>query len=125
MHSRRAPSRSAPPLNCGVRRHSFEGIAMALPDMTDAEILQVAIPIMDNLMDASTHIDYARHVRDFGDRAKATLDEAQFRRICEQYHGERGTFAGRELLGILRRPNSVVVVWRQRFTKAPGEYLAE
>jgi hypothetical protein len=96
---------------------------MALPDMTDAAILQVATPIMDNLMDASTHVDYARHVRDFSARAKATLDEARFRRVCEQYQRERGSFGGRKLLGILRRPGSVV--WRQRFTNAEGEYLAE
>jgi len=99
--------------------------AVTLSEMTDAEVLEVAIPIMDNLMDASTRIDYTRHARDFSDRAKAGLDEARFRHVCEQYQRERGIFAGRELLGILRRPNGVVVVWRQRFTKAEGEYLAE
>jgi len=98
---------------------------MALSDLSDAAILQVAVPIMDNLMDASRHIDYARHVRDFSDRAKASLDEVRFGQICDQYQRERGTFTDRELLGILRRPTSVVILWKQRFTKAQGEYLAE
>jgi hypothetical protein len=98
---------------------------MGLSDLGDAELLKIATPIMDNLMDASTHIDYERHVRDFSERAKASLDEANFRRICEHYQRERGYFADRALLGILRRPGSVIVVWKQTFTKAPGEYLAE
>jgi hypothetical protein len=98
---------------------------VTLTDLNDEELLEVANSIMNNLMEASTHLDYAGHVRDFSDRAKASLDEAQFKRVCEQYQRERGYFAGRDLLGILRRPQSVVVVWRQRFTKAEGEYLAE
>src|SRR5688572_28623123 len=98
---------------------------MKLSDLSDTELLNVAAPIMDNLMDASAHIDYERHVPDFSERARASLDEAQFRHICETYQRERGHFANRTLLGILRRPGSVIVVWKQTFSKAPGEYLAE
>jgi hypothetical protein len=98
---------------------------MRLADLPDAELLAIANPIMDNLMDASTDRDYARHVRDFSDRAKQSLDEATFLRICQQYRQERGFFTTRELLGILRRPHSVVLVWRQQFSKAEGQYLAE
>jgi len=35
---------------------------MDLAQKSDAEILAVVDPIMDNLMDASTAIDYDRHV---------------------------------------------------------------
>ena len=98
---------------------------MSLSDLSDAELLKVAVPIMDNLMDASTHVDYKRHVRDFSERAKASLDESQFLRICEHYQRERGYFADRSLLGILRRPESVVIIWKQTFTEAQGDYLAE
>lgn len=103
----------------------MEVAAMALFDLNEAELLKVAERIMDNLMDASSEIDYERHVRDFSDRARATLDEPRFRHVCQQYQQERGHFASRELIGVLRRPNSAVFVWRQRFTKAPGDYLAE
>jgi hypothetical protein len=33
--------------------------------MSESEILAIASPIMDNLMQASTDIDHERHVRDF------------------------------------------------------------
>jgi hypothetical protein len=98
---------------------------MALQDLSDEEILRVAGPIMDNLMDASTHLDYGRHVRDFSERVRAMLDEPRFRAVCEQYQRDRGQFGRRELMGILRRPHSIIVTWKQWFTKAEGEYLAE
>jgi hypothetical protein len=41
---------------------------MTLENMSDDDILRVANPIMDNLMDASTVIDHERHIRDFSDR---------------------------------------------------------
>ena len=36
---------------------------MNFETMSDKEILGIATPIMDNLMDASTRIDYEAHVR--------------------------------------------------------------
>lgn len=68
---------------------------------------------------------YERHVRDFTDRAKSMLTAERLRQICESYQREKGFFGERELLAILRRPSSVVIVWKQRFTKVPGQYLAE
>ena len=41
---------------------------MNFEEMTEQEILDIANPIMDNLMDASTSIDHERHVRDFNKR---------------------------------------------------------
>jgi hypothetical protein len=41
---------------------------MSLESMSDSQILAIANPIMDNLMDASTAIDHERHVRDFTPR---------------------------------------------------------
>jgi hypothetical protein len=35
--------------------------------MSDEDILGVANPIMDNLMEASTVIDHERHTRDFSE----------------------------------------------------------
>jgi hypothetical protein len=98
---------------------------MDLSRRTDAEILSVADPIMDNLMDASTAIDYDRHVRDFTDRLKSCLSKKQLEWICQDYQSTKGYFADREFVAAFRRPDSVAVVWRQRFTKQPGDFVAE
>jgi hypothetical protein len=96
-----------------------------LAQKSDAEILAVATPIMDNLMDASTAIDYERHVRDFTDRLKNVLSRESLQAICEHYQSTKGFFAEREFIAAFRRPDSIAIIWRQRFTKQTGEFVAE
>jgi len=96
-----------------------------LAQKSDDEIMKVVNPIMDNLMDASTAIDHGRHVRDFTERAKNIVTKEHLQRVCEKYQREKGFFSKRELVAIFRRPQSVAVVWRQWFTKASGEHVAE
>jgi hypothetical protein len=96
-----------------------------LAQKSDAEILAVVNPIMDNLMDASTSIDYERHIRDFTDRLKCILSKESLRAICEDYQSTKGFFAKREFVATFRRSDSIAVVWRQWFTKQPGEFVAE
>lgn len=98
---------------------------MVLAEKTDQDILDVVDPIMDNLMDASAAMDYERHVRDFTDRAKGALSPEAFECICSEYQRVKGFFAKREFVAVFRRPESVAVVWRQHFTKAVGEFVAE
>jgi hypothetical protein len=98
---------------------------MNLAKKSDAEILAVATPIMDNLMEASTAIDYERHIRDFTARAKSTLSKEKLQLICEQYQSTKGFFAKRELVAVFRRPDSVAIAWKKWFTKQPGEFVAE
>jgi hypothetical protein len=98
---------------------------MELAQKSDDEIMKVVNPIMDNLMDASTAIDHERHVRDFTDRIKAIVTKEHLQKVCEKYQAERGFFSKRELVAVFRRPQSIAVVWRQGFTKVPGEFVAE
>jgi len=67
---------------------------MTLERMSDEEILHIANPIMDNLMDASTAIDHARHIRDFSDRMKTLVTRSTFgrsvRNISERKAISRG-----------------------------------
>jgi hypothetical protein len=98
---------------------------MDLAQKSDDEILRIVNPIMDNLMEASTAIDHERHVRDFTNRAKGMVRAVYFGQVCRKYQEEKGYFAKREFALIFRRPESIVVVWKQWFTKAPGEHIAE
>jgi hypothetical protein len=93
--------------------------------MSDAEILAIADPIMDNLMDASTAIDYERHIRDFTDRAKSVLSRELLEFICRDYQSTKGFFTKREFVAVFRRPDSVAFIWKQSFSKQAGEFVAE
>lgn len=98
---------------------------MELTTKSDAEILAIADPIMDNLMGASTVIDHARHVRDFTDRLKAIVTKDYLEKVCKQYQSEKGFFGVRTPVAIFRRPHSIAIVWKQQFTDSPGDYVAE
>jgi hypothetical protein len=98
---------------------------MDLSQKSDAEILSIANPIMDNLMDSSTAIDYERHIRDFTARLKSVLSKERLEWICQDYQSTKGFFAKREFVAAFRRSESVAVVWKQGFTKQPGELVAE
>ncbi|PCK07803.1 MAG: hypothetical protein COA42_12500 [Alteromonadaceae bacterium] len=98
---------------------------MNFEEMSEAEILDVANPIMNNLMEASTEIDHEKHVRDFTDRAKAIVTKEHLARVCKKYQAEKGVWLARELVAVFRRPDSVAVIWKQFCSKSKGEYVAE
>lgn len=98
---------------------------MNFEDLSDQAILEIATPIMDHLMEASTRIDYEAHVRDFSDRMKKIVTKEYLRKVCEQYQAEKGFFAERQPVAVFKRPDSAAIIWKQRFTKAKGEFVAE
>ena len=98
---------------------------MSFTEMSDKEILNIVEPIMDNLMDASTEIDHERHIRDFSDRMKNIVTKEHLEKVCRKYQEEKGYFSEREFVSLFKRPEAVAVIWKQRFTKAQGEFVAE
>jgi hypothetical protein len=83
---------------------------MTLESMSDEEILHIANPIMDNLMDASTAIDHARHIRDFSERMKTLVTKEYLQKVCEKYQREKGYFSRREPVAVFKRPGAVAII---------------
>jgi len=98
---------------------------MDFEKMSDKEVLDMANRIMDNLMDASTRIDHEAHIRDFTDRMKNIVTKEYLQDVCEKYQNEKGYFSDRQPVAVFKRPGSAAIIWRQSFTKAKGEYVAE
>ncbi len=98
---------------------------MSFEEMSEEEILNIANPIMGNLMDASTDINHENHVRDFTDRLKGIVTQDYLQRVCKKYQTEKGFFSNREVVAVFKRPDSAAIVWKQQFTKAQGDYVAE
>ena len=98
---------------------------MQLSARNDAEILAVADPIMDRLMEGSNRIDHAMHVSDFTERLKSMVSEAGLERMCTDFQSRSGLFSHRELVAIFRRSDSVAIVWRQYATETDDEFVAD
>ena len=93
-------------------------------EMSDDEIMAIATPIMDNLMQASTDVDHERHIRDFSDNMKAIVTRENLEKQCREYQQELGFFARREMVGIFRKKSDVRIFWRQWYTKSDDEFIA-
>ena len=98
---------------------------MNLANLSDEEILKIANPIMDNLMQGSTEINLEKHTRDFTDRLNKIVTKDHLEKVCKRYQSEWGFFSEREYIAIFRRKNSVALVWKQKCTKTTDEFVAE
>lgn len=98
---------------------------MNFEKMSEKEILGIATPIMNNLMGASTEINYENHIKDFSDRLKSMFSKEYFQKVCTQYQAEKGFFTERQFVEIFKRPDSAAIIWKQFFSKAEGEFVAE
>jgi hypothetical protein len=98
---------------------------MELANKSDEKILEIANPIMDNLMEGSTEINHEKHTRDFTDRMKSIVTKDYLEKVCKRYQAEWGYFSKREFVAVFRRPSSVAIVWKQWCTKQDGEFVAE
>lgn len=98
---------------------------MSFEEMSENEILKIANPIMDRLMQASTEINYERHIKDFTFRLKNIITKEYFQEVCDEYQADKGFFSERTHVAVFKRPDSVAIVWVQFFTKTQGEFVAE
>ncbi len=62
---------------------------------------------------------------DFTDRLKNIVTKEYLQKVCEKYQAEKGYFSTREVVAVFKRPASVVIIWKQYFTEAKGEFVAE
>ncbi|WP_027158165.1 hypothetical protein [Methylobacter luteus] len=92
--------------------------------MSESEILAIANPIMDNLMQASTDIDHERHIRDFTDQLKAIVTKENLEAQCKEYQAKLGFFAEREFVAVFRKETDAAIFWKQKYTKSNGEHIA-
>ena len=96
---------------------------MSLLEKTDEEILEIANPLWDDLVESSNNKDYLGFVKHF---SKAMLLAASEVEIGKQWtNNEMLTSLSRErvFFGCLRRNNHISVLFKQKSDKVPGEFL--
>ena len=93
-------------------------------EMSESEILAIANPIMDSLMQASTDIDHERHVKDFTDQLKTIVTKENLEAQCKEYQTKLGYFVEREFVTVFRKETDAAIFWKQKYTKSNGEHIA-
>lgn len=92
-------------------------------DKTDAEIRAIADPLWRDLVKHSNDGKYGEFVRNFSASLALAMDQVVAGHQFAHSELARSLAADADYLGIIRRGEHVTVLYRQRSTKKPGEWL--
>lgn len=96
---------------------------MNIIDKTDDEILAMATPLWRELVKSSNEGKYGEFVRHFSSSFALAMDQVAAGHQFANSELARNLSEDFDALGIIRRGEHVTVLYRQRSTKKPGEWL--
>lgn len=92
-------------------------------DRTDEEILSLANPLWRDLVRNSNEGKYGEFVKNFSSSFARAMDQVAAGHQFANSELARSLSEDVDPLGIIRRGEHVTVLYRQRSTKKPGEWL--
>jgi len=92
-------------------------------DKTDDEIRAIADPLWRDLVKHSNDGKYGEFARNFSASLALAMDQVVAGHQFANSELARNLAADADFLGIIRRGEHVTVLYRQRSTKRPGEWL--
>ena len=96
---------------------------MNIIEKTDSEIRAVADPLWRDLLKASNEGKYPEFVKKFAKSLALSMNEVVVNHQFANSELARNLADEADYLGIIRRGEHVTVLYRQRSTKKPGEWL--
>jgi hypothetical protein len=92
-------------------------------EMTDKEIFAIADPLWRDLLKASNEGKYGEFAKHFSSSLALSMDQVALNHQFAHSELARSLSDDVDPLGIIRRGEHVTVLYRQRSTKKPGEWL--
>jgi hypothetical protein len=96
---------------------------MNIVDKTDEEILAIARPLWRDLVKSSNEGKYGEFARNFSSSLALAMDQVVAGHQFANSELARSLSEDFDSLGVIRRGEHVTVLYRQRSTKKPGEWL--
>ena len=96
---------------------------MNITEKSDDEILEIANPFWDNLIQCSNKKDYSGFTRDFSAQMLYGANEVEIGKQWSNNELLISLSSNKIFIGCLRRNNLVTVLFKQTSNKLPGEYL--
>jgi hypothetical protein len=106
-----------------VTAATAEPSSLNIVDKTDDEIRAIADPLWRDLVRHSNDGKYGEFVRNFSASLALAMDQVVAGHQFANSELARNLAADADYLGIIRRGAHVTVLYRQRSTKKPGEWL--
>ena len=96
---------------------------MNIVDKADEEILAIAKPLWRDLVKSSNEGKYGEFARNFSSSLALAMNQVVAGHQFANSELARNLAEDADSLGIIRRGEHVTVLYRQRSTKKPGEWL--
>ena len=96
---------------------------MNIIDKTDEEILAIADPLWRDLVKYSNEGKYGEFAKNFSSSLALAMDQVVAGHQFANSELARNLSEEVDSLGVIRRGEHVTVLYRQRSTKKPGEWL--
>jgi len=96
---------------------------MNIVDKTDEEILAIATPLWRDLVKSSNDGKYGEFARNFSSSMALAMDQVVAGHQFANSELARSLSEDFDSLGVIRRGQHVTVLYRQRSTRKPGEWL--
>ena len=102
---------------------AVESVRVNIVDKTDEEILALARPLWRDLVKASNEGKYGEFARNFSSSFALAMDQVAAGHQFAHSELARSLSEDFDALGTIRRGEHVTVLFRQRSTRKPGEWL--
>jgi hypothetical protein len=96
---------------------------MNLLEKTNEEILEIADPLMDELVASSNKRDYLGFIKHFSKEMLMGANEIEMGKQWTKNKMLSSLSVEREFLGCLRRGEHVSILYKQTSDEVPGEFL--
>ena len=96
---------------------------MNLLDKTDQEIIQIANPLWENLINSSNKKDYSSFTKDFSAEMLYGANEVEIGKQWSNNELLVSLASNKEFLGCLRRNEFITVLYKQKSNKLSGDFL--
>jgi hypothetical protein len=96
---------------------------MNINDKSDEEILEIAHPLWDELVQYSNKGQYGKFIRKFSYELLLGLNEVELGKQFAHSELSRNLAEERDFLGLIRRGAHVTALYRVRSTTKEGEWL--
>lgn len=96
---------------------------MNINDKSDAEILEIAHPMWDDLVRYSNQGEYGKFIRRFSYNLLLGLNEVEMGKQFAHSELARNLVEERDFLGLIRRGEHVTALYRVRSKTRDGEWL--
>lgn len=94
-------------------------------DHSDEEIIALAEPLLQNMLDGGNALNYAKFSKDFSHGMRSTIPEDLFAEQSIAVKQVRGQCMSRRPLGVLRKNKTALILWSAHFDKSNDDMLIQ